>query len=447
MNKKIQNIIDEIVDQYAFSDPKPIPWIIGFSGGKDSTVLLTLVWEALLKIKDSLPAPFQLRRPVYVVCNDTMVENPVITEYVYEVLDKIQKAAREQNLPIFIRKTLPKLEDSFWVNVIGRGYPVPNNAFRWCTERLKIRPTSTFILDQVNEIGEAIILLGTRISESSLRARSIKRHEIKGRRLTKHTTQANTFVYTPIKDLLLEEVWYIINALPSPWGADNSKLFQIYANASADDYECPTVVTNKDHPSCGQSRFGCWVCTVVKEDKSMVSLVKNGLGWLEPLLNFRNELVTERNILENRSKYRRNGQVAVNDLGVYNDIYRAKLLRGLLETQREIQTKFKKPYVELITNQELIAVQVIWYRDGIFDFKVGEIYSSIFGKNIDLDTNKDRHDKEKAILKDVCSEDLENYELICELLELQKSKTLLMNNYGLQNDLENRIEFFIKSKK
>jgi DNA sulfur modification protein DndC len=179
----------------------------------------------------------------------------------------------------------------------------------------------------------------------------------------------------------------------------------------------------------------------------MVSLVKNGLGWLEPLLNFRNELVTERNILENRSKYRRNGQVAVNDLGVYNDIYRAKLLRGLLETQREIQTKFKKPYVELITNQELIAVQVIWYRDGIFDFKVGEIYSSIFGKNIDLDTNKDRHDKEKAILKDVCSEDLENYELICELLELQKSKTLLMNNYGLQNDLENRIEFFIKSKK
>jgi DNA sulfur modification protein DndC len=88
-NDRIEHIISELVDQYTYGDRSERPWIIGFSGGKDSTVLLTLVWRALEKIRKDFPFPFQLRRPVYVVCNDTMVENPIITEYVDEVLDKI----------------------------------------------------------------------------------------------------------------------------------------------------------------------------------------------------------------------------------------------------------------------------------------------------------------------------------------------------------------------
>lgn len=75
-----------------------------------------------------------------------MVENPIIATYVDEVLKKIEIKAREEDLPIFVRKTVPKLEDSFWVNVIGKGYPVPNTAFRWCTEKLKIKPTVQFII-------------------------------------------------------------------------------------------------------------------------------------------------------------------------------------------------------------------------------------------------------------------------------------------------------------
>ncbi|HNY14801.1 MAG TPA: DNA phosphorothioation system sulfurtransferase DndC, partial [Bacteroidales bacterium] len=114
-NERIDNIIDEIIDQYAYADNSLRPWIIGFSGGKDSTVLLTLVWKALIKIRES-SNPFQLRRPIYVVCNDTLVENPIITEYVFEVLNKIEKAAKEQDLPILVKTTTPKLEDSFWVN-------------------------------------------------------------------------------------------------------------------------------------------------------------------------------------------------------------------------------------------------------------------------------------------------------------------------------------------
>jgi DNA sulfur modification protein DndC len=444
-NKRIDNIIDELIDQYAFADSSERPWIIGFSGGKDSTVLLTLVWKALLKVREDMPFPFQLRRPVYVVCNDTMVENPIITEYVDEVLTQIEKEARNQNLPIFVKKTIPKIESTFWVNLLGKGYPVPNNSFRWCTDKLKIRPTSSFIEEQINTNGEAIILIGTRSSESATRARSIKKHEVKGRRLTKHPNHYNTLVYSPIKDLLLEEVWYIINAFPSPWNYDNSKLFKIYANASADDYECPTVVTDKSHKSCGQSRFGCWTCTVIKEDKSMSALIRNGEQWMNPLLKFRNSLEKERNISEYRMITRRNGQAAVTEdghnQGNYEPSYRAKKLRELLELQKDIQKE--KPLTELITNQELIAIQVYWYRDGIFDYNVGEIFAKIYGRDIETENANIANSMEKSLLKSVCSSNEKDYELINNLLTLQHSKTLLLTNYGLQNDLEKRIEQFV----
>mgnify|MGYP000896851633 FL=1 len=442
MAKFIQNIIDEIIDQYLFADETKRPWIIGFSGGKDSTVMLQLVWEALKQIKD-----FQgvVGRDIYVVCNDTMVENPVITEYVHRVLDKIEQAAVEQDIPVRVIKTIPRLEDSFWVNLIGKGYPAPNNAFRWCTERLKIKPTQRFIVEQVDEFGEAIILIGTRSAESASRAKSMKKHAIKGKRLTKHPTQPNTFMYAPIRHLMLEEVWYIINTMPSPWGADNSELFQIYLDASADDYECPTVVTDKEHKSCGQSRFGCWTCTVVKQDKSMSALIENGLTWLNPLLKLRNELAEERNIIENRMPQRRNGTDAVNGMGPYFPQYRASVLHRLLKAQKEVQKE--KPHVELITNQELIAIQTIWYRDFVFDQKVSEIYHKAYKTDLDMKDQNEKKEKELELLKKSCGKNPQDFELIQELLTLQKNKSLLNRKRGLKEDIETRIEEYLKKEK
>ena len=441
ISARIEHIINEIIDQYCYADTSEKPWIIGFSGGKDSTVMLTLVWEALLRIR-KMPIPFQLRRPVYVVCNDTLVENPIIVEYTERVLNKISIAAREQDIPIFVRKTIPRLEDSFWVNIIGKGYPVPNNAFRWCTDKLKIKPTSRFINEQVAENGEAIILIGTRSAESASRAKSIKKHEIRGKRLTKHPNQANTFVYSPIKHLMLEEIWGIINSHPSPWGADNSELFKIYSEASSDDYECPTLVTNKEHSSCGQSRFGCWTCTVVKVDKSMSALIKNGFDWLKPLLDLRNSLDAERNNIEIRMPTRRNGTKAINDMGSYQPFYRAIILRQVLEAQKIVQVS--KPHVELITNQELIAIQVKWNRDLYFDKKVSEIYNEVYNIVLDMKDKTERQEKENNLLLDACNNNSEEFNLLQDLLQLQKSKTLMIRKRGLQADIENRLERFIR---
>lgn len=444
MNRRIEYIIDEILDQYMYADTSDRPWIIGFSGGKDSTVLLTLVWLALRKIKEENILPFQLRRPIYVVCNDTMVENPIISTYVDEVLHQIEKRAREEDMPIFVKKTIPKLEDSFWVNVIGKGYPVPNTAFRWCTDKMKIKPTARFITEQVDECGEAIILIGTRKAESATRARSIKKHEIHGQRLTHHTILHNTYVYAPIKELMLEEVWYIINVIPCPWGFDNKILFNIYMDASADDYECPTVVTDKSHGSCGQSRFGCWVCTVVKDDKSMRSLIKNGREWMQPLYDFRIELDAERNIIENRMPFRRDGRRAVNDMGPYNFSYRAKILLRLLEVQHELQQR--DPKIKLISDQELIAIQVNWYRDFNFGYQVSEIYNSIYKESFSMEENQ-KNKLEAELMREVCKNNPDEGELIEQLLLLQKSKSLMQRRRGLKNEIELRLKEFLNSKK
>lgn len=441
MAKYIQKIIDEIIDQYLYADKTNRPWIIGFSGGKDSTVMLQLVWKAIEQVKELTG----ITREIYVVCNDTMVENPIITEYVHRVLNKIEIAARDQDMPVRVVKTIPRLEDSFWVNLIGKGYPAPNNAFRWCTERLKIKPTTRFLIEQLDEFGEAVILIGTRRSESAQRSKSMKKHEIRGKRLSKHPTQPNTFMYAPIRNLELEEIWYTINTMESPWGSDNSELFKLYSDASADDYECPTVVTTNKHKSCGQSRFGCWTCTVVKKDKSMTALIENGLTWLTPLLNLRNQMVDERNIAKNRMPERRNGTKAVNGFGPYTPKYRASLLKKLLEAQKEVQKD--KPHVELITNQELVAIQTIWYRDFIFNYKISKIYRQAYKIELDMKDQNEKHEKELELLKKSCKENPKDFELIQELLTLQKNKSLLNKKRGLKDDIEKRIEQYIKNEK
>ncbi len=422
---------NDIIEQY-LEDDNARPWIVGFSGGKDSTMLLQLVWYAI----KSLPEEMRTRK-VYVVCNNTLVENPKIIEYTERVLVKIQQAAVEQVMPVYVQRTTPKLEETFWVNLIGKGYPAPNNIFRWCTERLKINPTTQFILEVTKQVGEAIILLGTRSAESSRRARSIKKYEIKGERLRKHVIP-NAYVFAAIKDVETDELWRYLNQVPSPWGASNKELITLYQNANGGD--CPLVIDTTT-PSCGNSRFGCWVCTVVNRDKSMEALIANGEDWMDPLMELRELLASSRDDESLREKRRRNGTITEGILGPYKASFRASFLKGLLKAQKEIQETY--PEMSLINYQELVAIQVIWYRDNIFNYKVADIYNDIYDTDISLETADERLIREKELLKDVCGENTKDFELINELLSLQKTRTILMNSRGLQTDLENRLKQFV----
>lgn len=433
MALNLQYIEQEIIDQFIY-DESDRPWIIGFSGGKDSTMLLQVVWRALKKMD-----PFFLKqRMIYVVCNDTLVENPRIVKFIRKTLDRIQVAAREQGLPISVHETMPRLEDSFWVRLIGLGYPAPNRFVRWCTERLKINPTTRFILEKINDKGEAIILLGTRSAESANRARSIQKHAIKGKRLRKHQLP-NAWVFAPIKDVETNELWQYLNQVPPPWGGTHKELVTLYRNANAGD--CPLVI-DETTPSCGNSRFGCWTCTVVNKDKSMEGLIENGEEWMQPLSEIRDFLVETR---DNQEKYRdpkrRNGEVKEGVWGPYLFETRAEILRRILKAQKVIEDT---EGVELISQQELVLIQYHWFRDNFFETKVSDIYNEVYQINIDMSKQEEKQREEEELLAKSCKEEPKDLKFIMDSLALQKTKVLMMKKRGLQADLENRLDQLIK---
>ena len=178
-------------------------------------------------------------------------------------------------MPILATLLHPRVEETFWVNLIGKGYPAPRHKFRWCTERLKIKPSNRYISDVVTKNGEAILCLGARKAESSARAKVMDRNQ-KYRvrdRLSPSATLAGCSIYTPIESWSNDDVWFFLMQTVNPWEHSNRELLGMYAGASADG-ECPLVVDTST-PSCGDSRFGCWVCTLVEKDKSMTAMIQN----------------------------------------------------------------------------------------------------------------------------------------------------------------------------
>jgi DNA sulfur modification protein DndC len=428
MSLNIQHLENEIIDQYLYDEHPSRPWIIGFSGGKDSTMLLQIVWNALKRIE-----PILLTRQIYVVCNDTLVENPRIVKFINKTLKRIQKEANLNQFPIIVHQTMPNLENTFWVKLIGLGYPAPNKFYRWCTERLKIDPTTRFIKETTSMNEEAIILLGTRSDESSNRAASIKKHEVKGQRLRKHLLP-NVFVYAPIKDVTTNEVWQYLNQVPPPWGGTHKELVTLYRNANAGD--CPLVIDDTT-PSCGNSRFGCWTCTVVNKDKSMEGLIDSGEEWMQPLADIRNFLIETRDNPEKyRQRERRDGSVHERFWGPYTFETRVEILKRILKAQKLIEAS---EGIELITHQEMVLIQYYWFRDCFFKTKVSQVYNRIFKTQIDMSKQEEKYKQEADLLKKSCKQEPKDVELIQDLLALQKTKTLMIRKRGLQSDIDNRL--------
>ena len=434
MSLNISHLEAEIIDQYLYDENPTRPWIIGFSGGKDSTMLLQTTWNALRKIEPAL-----LTRRIYVVCNDTMVENPRIVKFINKTLKKVQKAANEQQIPLTVHETTPQLDDSFWVKLIGLGYPAPNKFYRWCTERLKINPTTRFITETIKEKGEAIILLGTRSAESSNRASSMKKHEIHGQRLRKHQLP-NSYVYAPLKDISTNELWQYLNQVPPPWGGTHKELVTLYRNANAGD--CPLVIDDTT-PSCGNSRFGCWTCTVVNKDKSMEGLIDNGEEWMQPLADIRNFLIETRdNPQKYRNKERRNRTTVENLWGPYTFETRVMILKMILKAQQALEAT---EGIELVTHQEMVLIQYHLFRDCFFKTKVSDIYNRIYNVNMEMSKREKRMMEETELLYNHCKEEPRDVEFIMDCLALQKTKTLLVKKRGLQSDIDNLLNQFISA--
>jgi DNA sulfur modification protein DndC len=434
-----------------------VPWVVGYSGGKDSTAVLQLVWLAL---KD-LPVE-QRTKTVYVISTDTLVENPIVASWVSQSLETMRQAAAEQQLPIEPNRLTPEVKDTFWVNLIGRGYPAPRPKFRWCTERMKIKPSNSFIRRVVRRHGEAIMVLGIRKQESQTRARAMAKHE-KRRvrdRLSPNGNLPNSLVYSPIEDWSNDEVWTFLMQRENPWGYSNKDLMTIYQGATA-DAECPLVVDTST-PSCGDSRFGCWTCTLVDQDKSMAAMITNdgeNKRWMEPLLELRNKLDVANNE-EDRDFRKMNGTIQLMTYtdridkqekqkvvhGPYTQAAREKWLRELLRAQAEVREEGPEEvrYIDLITMEELHEIRRLWvFEKHEVEDLVPRIYKEETGDDFPgspLDEQLTLGADEMELLREASDGDELAFVTARELLSVERKFRTRARRSGLYDELEKTIK-------
>lgn len=406
-----ENIIQEMSVVYQHDTR---PWMIGFSGGKDSTLLCCLVMEMLQR----LPAE-KRNKTVYIVTSDTMVENPIVRDYMHRVSALIN--TNGASLGIHADIIRPKVEDTFWCKVIGLGYPTPEApGFRWCTDRLKIQPMNAYTLNTIKNNGEVVLLLGVRKAESTYRANNIRAREIEGKLLVPHNDIQNAYIYNPLTEIPNEEVWKFLlkDDGMSPWGSDNRYLFSLYQGENLGEEQSVVGEIDKDKiPVTGNSRFGCWICTMVKEDKSLQAFIDRGETWLTPLRNFRNWLMALRSAPNARENKRRNGSVyrkpdGTIGPGPFTMETRKEILRRLL--QLEVDTG-----LSLITIEELKQIDLFWDSEGDLTRRcLVDIYSSIKGEKLPWDQYKVPVFPEDVMdeIKRLCIENQVEFELIAKLI-------------------------------
>ena len=445
-NRPLSDLVNEIQGLY-LADQRP--WIIGYSGGKDSTTILSLVYSALLRLPKD-----KLTKHIYVVSSDTLVETPVVVDMIQTVLNIINRQAVIDCLPMTAHSVTPKPDQTFWVNLLGRGYPAPTQTFRWCTERMKINPVSAFIIDKVAKFGEVIVVLGSRSQESSSRAQVIAKHRITGSLLSRHTSLPNAYTYMPIENWSADEVWEYLMSAPCPWEGTNRQLFELYKGSNAG--ECPLVIDTST-PSCGNSRFGCWTCTVVTKDKAIEGLIETGESWMQPILDFRNELYYS-TLPENKNSYRnfkrRTGKVSYARGDISNDdnteikhipgpywlSVRKNWLKKLLQIEKAIRDSGRD--IELIKRDELQQIRQFWLRDPNepdWTDSLPAIYLSVYGNEIDWVENDAGAftEPDAKLLQEIEAEHGAPAEMLMKLIEIELSMSGLNIRKGILNKIEN----------
>lgn len=440
----INGLMNTIQNLYLCDD---IPWVIGYSGGKDSTATLQLVWLALA----ALPRE-QVNKTVHIINTDTMVESPVISKWVQTSLKRMDEAAVEQGLPFVTHRLTPAMDNTFWVNFLGRGYPFPRKKLRWCTDRLKIQPVNTFVRDQIAEHGEIIMVIGTRKAESARRAKTMAYYEKKRVRelLSPNQAMVNELVFSPLEDWNDNDVWVFLMQYQNPWGYSNKELLTLYKGATADN-ECPMMV-EKGLPSCGKSRFGCWVCTMVEKDKSMEAMISNDdeKTWMSVLLEFRNKFGDEEHDRERRSFRKMAGflQGSYKQLhhGPYKKEIREEWLKDLLEIQKDINENGPEEFqnLELITIPELRIIRRIWVKEKHeFEDTLPRIYEEVFEKEFDDPEwiapeafKSDEWEILKSVVNELYPDEELAFEMAYSLIDIENHSNSLNQRKGVTDSLE-----------
>ena len=279
-------------------------WIVTYSGGKDSTALVVLA----LYMKERFPDI-----DLSITYSDTQMEIPGMALVARNFLDALQNKYDSK-----VRIVTPDIEDTYWVRMIGRGYPPPGPRFRWCTPKIKIKPSRKLHND------EGLFITGLRLGESQQRDVRLKNsclnsgaNECGG---DVWATQKGIDVAAPIIHWDTFDVWQFLMITAVKVVPEAQLVVDLYGNTSM--------------------RFGCWMCTVVMKDKTMIALANAGDPVITKLLAFREWIQEEKLKPENRY-IRKDGRK-----GRLSKSFRRELLEKLLSLQEEVK-------MQLITDSEV----------------------------------------------------------------------------------------------
>ncbi|MEV9524916.1 DNA phosphorothioation system sulfurtransferase DndC [Aliarcobacter butzleri] len=432
IEKRIEETKQLLKEQYLADDR---PWVVTFSGGKDSSTVLHLTVEVIQELKKENKDT----KTVYIVSSDTRVEMPVIDKYFFKKLDEIRKFITKNELNMQVAVVSPESKDSYWPLLIGKGYPSPNQSFRWCTDRLKIKPATKFLTTLSTNNKSILMLLGVRSDESQTRAISIEKRDRNHRGLVKHDNVPNAFVLSPIKDWSNAEVWSFLSTYEAPWGTHKDMML-LYDKGSGES-DC-NIALNPESPSCGKTRFGCWVCTVVSKDKSMANMLKNPEDfWMKPLNDFRNKLESYREIDSGkRQTIRRNGQKGY---GPFSMGTRQELFEELLKIEKNLLDKLDGKY--LVSDEDIIQIQKEWLHDGDF-FETAIKLANKYGRNIRHESKKSFSNREQNHFKSLCEKNRIQIELIDKLIQVEHKYRHQLKRSGVFTDIEEIVEAYALGK-
>ena len=433
LEEKIETVRSRLKTEY-LADSRP--WVVTFSGGKDSTTVLQLVMEMLLELRKEGKDD----KRVYVVSSDTGVEMPIIEDYTTNKLTQIENFINQENLNMEVNLLKPKVTESFWTLLLGKGYPSPNQTFRWCTDRMKIKPATHFLKSLTEKNESILMLLGVRSDESQARAESIAKRDENHRGFSKHGEIPNAFVFSPVKDWSNADVWTYLSKYPAPWG-EHQDMMKLYDKGSG-EADC-NIALNPEAASCGKTRFGCWVCTVVSQDKSMANMLRNDEDfWMKPLHEFRNKLERYRYDHTKRQSRRRNGQKSV---GPFLLSVRKELLEELLDIEKKLIALGKMGSKKLISDEEIEQIQEEWLHDGDF-FESAITMAHNVGRFIEYKSVKSFNEEERSFIEKECSADTLPIQipikLIEDLMQTEHNYRHQLRRSKIFTEMENLVENF-----
>jgi len=286
--------------------------IVSFSGGKDSSVVLQSVLAAIAGTSKKL----------FIMTADTLMEIPYFQEYLNRTKSAIKTYIQAAKINAELITVYPDPRHTFWVSILGMGYPAAHMGFRWCTKKLKIAPISNFI-EIITFQKEYTCFIGVRRAESALRARIYQRKDFKPN------------YYAPILNWTAYDVWGFLMTEPCPWG-DHSELIKVYKYSSD---EC--VYGEKQGVCVGNARYGCWACPLQKSSQlDLIGFHTGEVKRYQALKDFKNILVNTANNTAYRSRIRRNGKEGPGPflVSIRQKLY-AKLKRLEIETGWHLITK------------------------------------------------------------------------------------------------------------